>query len=75
MAAECGDKWCEAWEELVKGGVEHDGTANDDTVQAPSLSPASPYIPSLDGADLVKGYLPAQNDPEDSVSVEASLPG
>ncbi|KAK6860861.1 hypothetical protein PG995_004497 [Apiospora arundinis] len=73
--AECGDKWCEAWEELVKGGVEHDGTSNDDTVQARSLSPASPSIPSLDGADLVKGYLPAQNDPEDSVSVEASLPG
>ncbi|KAK6860947.1 hypothetical protein PG995_004583 [Apiospora arundinis] len=73
--AECGDKWCEAWEELVKGGVEHDGTSNDDTVQARSLSPASPSIPSWDGVDLVKGYLPAQNDPEDSVSVGATLPG
>ncbi|KAK7937441.1 uncharacterized protein PG986_014309 [Apiospora aurea] len=72
--AECGDMWWKAWDELVEVGFEHDGTANDDTAQARPLSPGSPYIPSLVGADLVKGYLPAQDDPEDSDSVETSLP-
>ncbi|KAK7937569.1 uncharacterized protein PG986_014437 [Apiospora aurea] len=71
--AECGDKWRKVWDELVKVGCEHDGTANDGTAQARSLSPASPYSPS-GGAGPVKSHLPAQDGPEDSAAPEASLP-
>ena len=55
-------------------GLGHDETMNDNTVQACSLIPEPPYGPSLGGAGQVKGYLAAQDDPENSVPLEASLP-
>ncbi|KAK8013639.1 hypothetical protein PG991_009232 [Apiospora marii] len=72
--AECGDKWGMAWDELFKAGLGHDETTIGDTVQAHSLSSARSRGQSLGGVGHVNGFRPAQDDPEDSVSLEASPP-